>query len=197
MAGRIPIYRRVGDVLRMRPGKADRGICTSCHRMPSRALPPATAQLSERRKRRRPVHCWGQGFVNRMSRVPAITDSLGLLSCSCRLIIGSQSRMICVPIHLDFLSYIMRAYSAGSAYERSTPTKLLTPCSGQGDTPDAAAGNWRRPKPGHASGRDADPYQSSAQRAALRGPIPPTNSQQTIKRSDRRLAIGPLTCASW
>jgi hypothetical protein len=28
MAGRIPIYRRVGDVLRMRPGKADRGICT-------------------------------------------------------------------------------------------------------------------------------------------------------------------------
>ena len=45
MAGRIPIYRRVGDVLPMRPGKADRGICTSCHRMPSRALPPATAQL--------------------------------------------------------------------------------------------------------------------------------------------------------
>jgi hypothetical protein len=39
MAGRIPIYRRVGDVLRLRPGKADRGICTSCHTMPSRALP--------------------------------------------------------------------------------------------------------------------------------------------------------------
>ena len=47
MAGRIPIYRRVGDVLRTRPGKADRGICTSCHRMPSRALPPATAQLDD------------------------------------------------------------------------------------------------------------------------------------------------------
>jgi len=47
MAGRIPIYRRVGDVLRMRSGKADRGICTSCHRMPSRALPPATAQLDD------------------------------------------------------------------------------------------------------------------------------------------------------
>ena len=47
MAGRIPVYRRVGDVLRMRSGKADRGICTSCHRMPSRALPPATAQLDD------------------------------------------------------------------------------------------------------------------------------------------------------
>jgi hypothetical protein len=50
MAGRIPVYRQVGDVSQMRPGKADRGICTSCHRTPSRALPPATAQLSERRK---------------------------------------------------------------------------------------------------------------------------------------------------
>ena len=42
MAGRIPIYRRVGEALRMRPAKADRGICTSCHRMPSRALPSLT-----------------------------------------------------------------------------------------------------------------------------------------------------------
>jgi hypothetical protein len=50
MAGRIPIYRRVGHALQMRPGRADRGICTSCHEMPSRALPPTTAQLSERRK---------------------------------------------------------------------------------------------------------------------------------------------------
>jgi hypothetical protein len=50
MAGRIPIYRRVGDALQMRPERADRGICTSCHEMPSRALPPTTAQLSERRK---------------------------------------------------------------------------------------------------------------------------------------------------
>ncbi len=33
------------------------------------------------------------------------------------------------------------------AYERSTPTKLLTPCSGQGDTPDAAAGRSRWPRP--------------------------------------------------
>ena len=47
MAGRIPIYRRVGNVLPMRPGKADRGICASCHGMPSRAFAPATAQLDD------------------------------------------------------------------------------------------------------------------------------------------------------
>jgi len=32
------------------------------------------------------------------------------------------------------------------------PTKVLTPCSGQGDTPDVAAGSSRWPKPGHAAG---------------------------------------------
>ena len=47
MGGRIPVYRRVGDVIRMRPGKADRGIRTSCLRMPSRTLPPATAQVDD------------------------------------------------------------------------------------------------------------------------------------------------------
>ncbi len=31
----------------MRPGKTDRGICTSCRRMPSEALTPATAQLDD------------------------------------------------------------------------------------------------------------------------------------------------------
>ena len=52
MAGRIPIHRRVADVLRMRPGKADPGICTSCHRMrPGRfraelPLAPAAAQTA-------------------------------------------------------------------------------------------------------------------------------------------------------
>ena len=50
MAGRIPVYRRVGDVLLTRPGQADRGICTSCHEMPSKSPPPTAAQLSERRK---------------------------------------------------------------------------------------------------------------------------------------------------
>jgi hypothetical protein len=62
MGGRIPVYRRVGDVIRIRPGKADRGIRTSCQRMPSR-----TSLLPPRR--------W----------------------------------MICVPIHPDFLSCIIRA----------------------------------------------------------------------------------------
>jgi hypothetical protein len=47
MGGRIPVYRRVGDVIRIRPGKADRGIRTSCLRMPSRTLPPATAQVDD------------------------------------------------------------------------------------------------------------------------------------------------------
>src|SRR5271167_4208164 len=47
MAGRIPIYRRVGDVLRMRPGKADRGICTSCHRIALESLPSCPAQLDD------------------------------------------------------------------------------------------------------------------------------------------------------
>jgi hypothetical protein len=51
MAGRIPVYRRVGDVLPMRPGKADRGICTPCHEMPFKSPPPAAAQLSERAER--------------------------------------------------------------------------------------------------------------------------------------------------
>ena len=46
MAGRIPIYRRVADVLRMRWGNADRGICTSFHRY-LRALSPAIAQFGE------------------------------------------------------------------------------------------------------------------------------------------------------
>ena len=49
MAGRIPVHRRVGDLLRMGPGKADRGICASCRKMPRRALPPATAQPDDLR----------------------------------------------------------------------------------------------------------------------------------------------------
>jgi hypothetical protein len=39
MAGRIPVYRRVGDVLPIRPGKADCGVCTSCHRRSALWLP--------------------------------------------------------------------------------------------------------------------------------------------------------------
>src|SRR5207342_2024365 len=35
MAARIPVHRRVADLIRIRPVKADRGICTSCPRMPS------------------------------------------------------------------------------------------------------------------------------------------------------------------
>ena len=80
------------------------------------------------------------------------------------------------------------------------PRKLLTPCSGQGDTPDAAAGSSRCPKPGHTSGRDADPYQSSAQRALFQAPGVPSRQRtanKTIKKTDCRLVIGPLTCISW
>ena len=65
MAGRIPIYRRVGDVLRMRPGKADRSICASCHRMPSRAslLPPRSALHG-------PTSRGGTAFLVASPRVP-------------------------------------------------------------------------------------------------------------------------------
>ena len=69
MAGRIPVYRRVGDVLRMRPGKADRGICTSCHGMPSRALPPATAQLDDEWMIAGSLGCGDSGVVSMVGQV--------------------------------------------------------------------------------------------------------------------------------
>jgi hypothetical protein len=73
MAGRIPVHRRVGDLLRIGPGKADRGICTSCRKMPPRALPPATAQLDDLRAYppRRPQlhHAPASGDLNRRSGV--------------------------------------------------------------------------------------------------------------------------------
>jgi hypothetical protein len=37
----------------------------------------------------------------------------------------------------------------------------------------------------------------AAEHAASRGQIPRTNCGQAAERSDRRLAIGPLTCTSW
>ena len=48
MAGRIPVHRPVGDVLRTRPGKADRDICTSLSQGAFGSLPPATEQLDDR-----------------------------------------------------------------------------------------------------------------------------------------------------
>jgi hypothetical protein len=89
-----------------------------------------------------------------------------------------------------------RVLGVTRAYERSAPTEALTPCSGQGDTPDAASDSWRWPKPGHTAGGGADPCQSPAPRAALQGQIPRTNRGQPIKKPDCRLAIGPLTCFS-
>ncbi len=75
----------------------------------------------------------------------------------------------------------------------------LSPCersAHRGMSPRVADGATRPRLPlaardGHSQARaadyDADLCQSSAQRAALRGPIPPTNGQQTGKRPDRRI----------
>ena len=61
----------LGDVLRMRPGKADRGICTSCHGMPSRALPPATAQLDDEWMIAGSLGCGDSGVVSMAIQGPA------------------------------------------------------------------------------------------------------------------------------
>ena len=75
--------------------------------------------------------------------------------------------------------HLVRCPAGRGTSGRAHPRRVHRPGGRVHQTADGAGTEYRR----HPSSR-ADPCQSSAQRAALQGPIPPTNGQQTIKKPD-------------